>query len=208
MVPRSKSPIRRTRYLLDCKDERDRCVQYLRGTRRNLQARSHCPGFQRAVYPPFTLVLNQIGTRRRTDEGRSGHRDCRSDWAQPQCSRRRRTEVTPSSILEPTTISACYTEPSAVDPFGSGCDLTVDAASMNQGSNLPRTAVVRTSTEIASKLTIFCSMESTTIRFRKPAWSHASPDAIQEFNLITQNASAEFGNFQRWNHKHFDKVRD
>ncbi len=74
---------------------------------------------------------------------------------------------------------------------------TVDAASLNQGSNTADNGgrpYINGNREQANNF-LLDGIDNNQISENRLGLT-PSPDAIQEFNVITQNASAEFGNFQ------------
>ncbi len=75
--------------------------------------------------------------------------------------------------------------------------VSTDPSSFNNGNNTGGYGGRPLSTVTASRQTISCSTAWITTRYRDNLLGYTpAPDAIQEFNLITNNAPAEFGNFE------------
>jgi hypothetical protein len=153
-------------------------------------------GFQRAVYPPFALVLNQsaridgqlkVGQVTETVEVTGAAPVLKTET----------TEV--DTIVDARTndnLPLATRNPVQLTLLAPGA-LTVDAASLNQGSNTAENGgrpYINGNREQANNF-LLDGMDNNQISENKLGLT-PSPDAIQEFNLITQNASAEFGNFQ------------
>src|SRR5246127_1854940 len=153
-------------------------------------------GFQRAVYPPFALVLNQsarvdgqlkVGQVTETVEVTGAAPVLKTETTEVNTIVGRRTsDNLPLATRNPVQLTLLA--PGA---------LTVDAASLNQGSNTAENGgrpYINGNREQANNF-LLDGMDNNQISENKLGLT-PSPDAIQEFNLITQNASAEFGNFQ------------
>jgi hypothetical protein len=153
------------------------------------------PGFQKSVRPPFTLVLNQtarvdmqmkVGQVTETVEVTS---------AVPLL----QTETTQvNTVIDSTTndrlplatrnyVQLTLLSPGSVSP---------NPDSFNNGDNTANGArpYINGNREQANNF-ILDGLDNNQVSDNLLGYTPA-PDAIQEFNLITQNASAEFGNYQ------------
>jgi hypothetical protein len=161
----------------------------------NYTVRASATGFQTAVYPSFTLVLNQ---------------HARVDIALKVGQVSETVEVTGSAPLletENATVSTVVDSLSADKlPLATRnyVQLTLlspgavhpSVSSFNNGDNTANGArpYINGNREQANNF-ILDGMDNNQTSDNLLGYTPA-PDAIQEFNLITNNASAEFGNFQ------------
>ncbi len=152
-------------------------------------------GFQTALRPPFTLVLNQ--TARVDVQMKVGQvsETVEVTGAAPIL----QTETTQvSTIIDSVTndilplATRNYVELTLLSP-GS---VSPDPANFNNGDNTASGArpYINGNREQANNF-ILDGMDNNQVSDNLLGYTPA-PDAIQEFNLITSNASAEFGNFQ------------
>jgi hypothetical protein len=153
-------------------------------------------GFQRTVYPPFTLVLNQAARVDAKMKVGQVTETVEVTGAAPVL----KTETTEvDTIIDSRTndnLPLATRNPVQLTLLAPG-SLTVDAASLNQGSNTAENGgrpYINGNREQANNF-LLDGMDNNQISENKLGLT-PSPDAIQEFNLITQNASAEFGNFE------------
>jgi hypothetical protein len=152
-------------------------------------------GFQTAVHKPFTLVLNQtaridvqlkVGTVTETVEVTGGAPVLQTDT----------TEI--GTIIDARTndnLALATRNPTQLTLLSPGA-VTVDAASFNYGSNTAESGgrpYINGNREQANNF-LLDGVDNNQISDNIIGYT-PSPDAIQEFNLITQNASAEFGNY-------------
>src|SRR5258708_35721042 len=153
------------------------------------------PGFQTAAHPPFTLVLNQ--TARIDMQMKVGQvsETVEVTGAAPVLETER-TEV--STIIDAQTndrlplatrnyVQLTLLAPGSISPNPNG---------FNNGDNTASGArpYINGNREQANNF-ILDGMDNNQVSDNLLGFT-PTPDAIQEFNLITQNASAEFGNFQ------------
>jgi hypothetical protein len=153
------------------------------------------PGFQTAIHPAFTLVLNQTA---RVDVGMKVGQVTETvevSGAAPVL----QTETTQvSTVIDSVTndllplATRNYVELTLLSP-GS---ISPDPANFNNGDNTATGArpYINGNREQANNF-ILDGMDNNQVSDNLLGYTPA-PDAIQEFNLITSNASAEFGNFQ------------
>lgn len=152
-------------------------------------------GFDTALHPPFTLVLNQ--TARVDVQMRVGQVTTTVEvtGAAPVL----QTETTQvSTVIDSVTndllplATRNYVELTLLSP-GS---ISPDPANFNNGDNTASGArpYINGNREQANNF-ILDGMDNNQVSDNLLGYTPA-PDAIQEFNLITSNASAEFGNFQ------------
>lgn len=152
-------------------------------------------GFDTAIRPPFTLVLNQ--TARVDVQMKVGQvtTSVEVTGAAPIL----QTETTQvSTIIDSATndmlplATRNYVELTLLSP-GS---ISPDPANFNNGDNTASGArpYINGNREQANNF-ILDGMDNNQVSDNLLGYTPA-PDAIQEFNLITSNASAEFGNFQ------------
>ncbi len=152
-------------------------------------------GFDTAVHPPFTVVLNQtarvdiqmkVGQVSETVEVTSAAPVLQTETTQV------------STIIDSVTndllplATRNYVELTLLSP-GS---ISPDPANFNNGDNTASGArpYINGNREQANNF-ILDGMDNNQVSDNLLGYTPA-PDAIQEFNLITNNASAEFGNFQ------------
>src|SRR6266478_4907431 len=153
------------------------------------------PGFQTAVHPPLTLVLNQtaridvqmkMGQVSQTVEVTSAAPVLKTETAQ--------VDTVIDSLTNDTLPLATrnYVQLTLLAP-GS---VTPSPASFNNGDNTASGGrpYINGNREQANNF-ILDGMDNNQVSDNLLGYTPA-PDAIQEFNLITNNASAEFGNFQ------------
>jgi carboxypeptidase family protein len=158
-------------------------------------AEATAPGFEKTVYPPFTVVLNQ--TARLTFKMTVGKvsESVEVTGAAPIL---QTEDAQVSTVLDSNTITDLalttrnYVQLTLLVP-GS---VSVDPASFNTGSNTAEEGgrpYINGNREQANNFLlegVDNNQASDNIIGYTP-----SPDAMGEFNLITQNASAEFGNY-------------
>jgi len=158
-------------------------------------AEATAPGFEKTVYPPFTLVLNQtarltfkmkVGKVSETVEVTGSAPILQTEDAQVS------TVLDSKTITDLALTTRNYVQLTLLVP-GS---VSVDPASFNTGSNTAEEGgrpYINGNREQANNFLldgVDNNQASDNIIGYTP-----SPDAIGEFNLITQNASAEFGNY-------------
>src|SRR6266571_4523836 len=160
----------------------------------NYTVKVSAPGFQTAVHPPFTLVLNQtapidvqmkMGKVTETVEVTSTAPILKTETTQVDTiidsATNDRLPLATRNYVELTLLS-----PGSVSP---------DPTNFNNGDNTANGArpYINGNREQANNF-ILDGMDNNQVSDNLLGYTPA-PDAIQEFNLITQNASAEFGNF-------------
>ncbi|HEU5337607.1 MAG TPA: carboxypeptidase-like regulatory domain-containing protein [Terriglobales bacterium] len=153
------------------------------------------PGFQTVQYPPFTLVLNQ--TARMDISMRVGQvsQTVEVTGAAPLL-QTQDTQV--STIIDSVSADKLplatrnYVQLTLLSP-GS---ISPDPTNFNNGDNTASGArpYINGNREQANNF-ILDGMDNNQVSDNLLGYTPA-PDAIQEFNLITNNASAEFGDFQ------------
>jgi hypothetical protein len=153
------------------------------------------PGFETAIHPPFTLVLNQTA---RVDIGMKVGQvtDTVEVTSAAPVLQTETTQV--STIIDSVTndelplATRNYVELTLLAP-GS---ISPNPDSFNNGDNTASGArpYINGNREQANNF-ILDGMDNNQVSDNLLGYTPA-PDAIQEFNLITSNASAEFGNFQ------------
>ncbi|MGA3091896.1 MAG: carboxypeptidase-like regulatory domain-containing protein [Terriglobales bacterium] len=158
-------------------------------------AEATATGFDKSVYPPFTLVLNQtarlsfemkVGQVSQTVEVTGAAPILQTENAQVG------TVIDGATVTSLALTTRNYVQLTLLSP-GS---ISVDPASMNLGSNTAEEGgrpYINGNREQSNNFLldgIDNNQASDNLLGFTP-----SPDAIGEFNLITQNASAEFGNF-------------
>jgi hypothetical protein len=157
--------------------------------------KASAPGFQTVAYPPFTLVLNQTA---------------RIDISLPVGQVSQTVEVTGEAPLlqtQNTQVSTIIDSVSADKlPLAtrnyvqltllSPGSISPDPTNFNNGDNTASGArpYINGNREQANNF-LLDGMDNNQVSDNLLGYTPA-PDAIQEFNLITNNASAEFGNFQ------------
>jgi len=153
------------------------------------------PGFQKAVHPPFTLVLNQtarvdvtmkVGQVTETIEVTGTAPVLQTENAQV------------STIIDAKTndnlplATRNFIQLTLLTPGA----ISVDPQSMNTGANLAEEGgrpYINGNREQANNF-LLDGVDNNQASENLAGYT-PSPDAIGEFNLITQNASAEFGNY-------------
>jgi hypothetical protein len=152
-------------------------------------------GFQTVAYPAFTLVLNQ--TARLDAQMKVGRvTETVEVSGEAPVLQTERTEV--STIIDSQTndrlplatrnyVQLTLLAPGSVSP---------DPTNFNNGDNTANGArpYINGNREQANNF-VLDGMDNNQVSDNLLGFT-PTPDAIQEFNLITQNASAEFGNFQ------------
>jgi hypothetical protein len=152
-------------------------------------------GFDTAVYPTFTLVLNQtarvdlqmkVGTVTQTVEVSGAAPILQTETTQVNTV----IDSVTNDLLPLATRN--YVELTLLSP-GS---ISPDPANFNNGDNTASGArpYINGNREQANNF-LLDGMDNNQVSDNLLGYTPA-PDAIQEFNLITSNASAEFGNFQ------------
>jgi len=162
----------------------------------NYTVKMTAPGFQTALQPAFALVLNQtarvdvqmkVGKVSETLEVTGAAPALKTDTTEVDTIIDARTnDNLPLATRNPVQLTLLA--PGAV---------TVDTASLNLGSNTAEGGgrpYINGNREQANNF-LLDGMDNNQVSENRLGLT-PSPDAIQEFNLITQNASAEFGNFQ------------
>lgn len=161
----------------------------------NYEVRATAAGFDTAVQPPLTLVLNQtariefkmkVGSVTETVEVSSALPQLQTDTTQV------------STLIDNRTVNSIplatrnYVELTLLSP-GS---ITPDNSTFNNGDNTVNGGrpYINGNREQANNF-ILDGMDNNQVSDNLLGYTPA-PDAIQEFNLITSNAPAEFGNFQ------------
>jgi hypothetical protein len=153
------------------------------------------PGFQTAVHPPLTLVLNQtaridvqmkVGQITETVEVTGAAPVLQTEAAQVStiidAQTNERLPLATRNYVQLTLLA-----PGSISP---------DPTNFNNGDNTANGArpYINGNREQANNF-ILDGMDNNQISDNLLGFT-PTPDAIQEFNLITQNASAEFGSFQ------------
>jgi hypothetical protein len=161
----------------------------------NYVVRAEAQGFEAAQHSAITLDLDQtarlnfqlkIGSVKETVEVSSAAPELRTDT----------TDV--STIIDAKTndnLPLATRNPTQLTLLAPG-SVTVDAASFNLGSNTAEGGgrpYINGNREQADNF-LLDGIDNNQVSENRLGLT-PSPDAIQEFNLITQNASAEFGNF-------------
>jgi hypothetical protein len=161
----------------------------------NYTVRASAPGFQTAVYPPFTLVLNQHA---RVDVALKVGQVSETVEVTGAAPLLETENATVSTVVDSVSadrlplatrnyVQLTLLSPGAVHP---------SVSSFNNGDNTASGArpYINGNREQANNF-ILDGMDNNQVSDNLLGYTPA-PDAIQEFNLITNNASAEFGNFQ------------
>src|SRR5262249_35191123 len=153
-------------------------------------------GFQKIVHPPFALVLNQSARVDAQMKVGQVTETVEVTGAAPVL----QTETTQvSTIIDARTndnLPLATRNPVQLTLLSPGA-VTVDAASLNLGSNTAEGGgrpYINGNREQANNF-LLDGIDNNQVSENRLGLT-PSPDAIQEFNLITNNASAEFGNFQ------------
>lgn len=158
-------------------------------------AEATAPGFEKTVYPPFTLVLNQtarltfkmkVGKVSETVEVTGSAPILQTEDAQV------------STVIDSTTVTNLaletrnYVQLALLTPGA----VSVDPQTFNTGSNTAEEGgrpYINGNREQANNF-LLDGVDNNQASDNDIGYT-PSPDAIGEFNLITQNASAEFGNY-------------
>src|SRR5437762_3702879 len=162
----------------------------------NYTVKVSAPGFQTAVHPPFTLVLNQtapidvqmkMGRVTETVEVTGTAPVLQTETTQVSTiidsQTNERLPLATRNYVQLTLLA-----PGSVSP---------DPNNFNNGNNTSLQGArpyINGNREQANNF-ILDGMDNNQVSDNLLGFT-PTPDAIQEFNLITQNASAEFGNFQ------------
>lgn len=162
----------------------------------NFQVSVEAPGFQKSVTSTITLVLNQVA---RIDvQLKVGQQTTVVEvTAAPPVLQTQTTEV--STIIDARTndnLPLATRNPTQLTLLAPGA-VSVDPANMNLGSNTAEGGdrpYINGNREEANNF-LLDGIDDNQVSENILGFT-PSPDAIQEFNLITTNASAEFGNFQ------------
>ena len=160
----------------------------------NYQVKAEAPGFQSAVQTGLTLVLNQtarldfkmhVGTVTTTAQVTAEAPQLQSETTQVSTLIDSKT-VTDIPLATRNYVELTLLAPGSVHP---------DASSFNNGDNVANGArpFINGNREQSNNF-ILDGMDNNQTSDNLLAFT-PSPDSIQEFNLITNNASAEFGNF-------------
>src|ERR1700733_1318366 len=160
----------------------------------NYQGKTEAPGFQSAVQTGLTLVLNQtarldfkmhVGAVTTTAQVTSEAPQLQSETTQVSTLIDART-VSDIPLATRNYVELTLLAPGSIHP---------DASSFNQGDNTASGGrpFINGNREQSDNF-ILDGMDNNQTSDNLLAYT-PSPDAIQEFNLITSNASAEFGNF-------------
>src|SRR5215467_5585007 len=161
----------------------------------NYTVKASAAGFQTAAYPAFTLVLNQtarvdmqlkVGQVTETVEVTGAAPVLQTDTTQVS------TIVDSTSADRLPLATRNYVQLTLLSP-GS---VSPDPANFNNGDNTANGArpYINGNREQSNNF-ILDGLDNNQVSDNLLGYT-PSPDAIQEFNLITSNASAEFGNFQ------------
>jgi hypothetical protein len=160
----------------------------------NYQVKTEAPGFQSAVQSGLTLVLNQtaridfkmhVGAVTTTAQVTSEAPQLQSETTQVSTLIDSRT-VTDIPLATRNYVELTLLAPGAIHP---------DASSFNNGDNTNSGArpFINGNREQSNNF-ILDGMDNNQTSDNLLAYT-PTPDAIQEFNLITNNASADFGNY-------------
>jgi hypothetical protein len=160
----------------------------------NYQVKAEASGFQSAVQSGLTLVLNQtaridfkmhVGTVTTTAQVTSEAPELQSETTQVSTLIDSKT-VTDIPLATRNYVELTLLAPGSVHP---------DASQFNQGDNTASGArpFINGNREESNNF-VLDGMDNNQTSDNLLAYT-PSPDSIQEFNLITNNASAEFGNF-------------
>lgn len=161
----------------------------------NYEVRAAATGFDTAVQPPITLVLNQTARFEFTMKVGAATETVQVTSEAPQL----QTDTTQvSTLIDNTTVNNIplatrnYVELTLLAP-GS---VTPDNSTFNNGDNTVSGGrpYINGNREQANNF-LLDGMDNNQVSDNLLGYTPA-PDAIQEFNLITSDAPAEFGNFQ------------
>src|SRR5205085_7200469 len=153
------------------------------------------PGFQTAIHPPFTLVLNQTA---RIDVGMKVGQVTESVEVTGAAPVLQTDNTQVSTLIDATTndrlplATRNYVQLTLLAP-GS---VTPNPQSFNNGDNTANGGrpYINGNREQANNF-MLDGLDNNQVSDNLVGYTPA-PDAIEEFNLITQNAPAEFGNYQ------------
>jgi hypothetical protein len=159
------------------------------------EVKAEAAGFDTAVQPPLTLVLNErarvdfkmkVGAVSNTVQVSSEAPQLQADTTQVS------TLINANTITSIPLATRNYVELTLLAP-GS---ITPDNSTFNNGDNINDSGrpSINGNREQSNNF-ILDGMDNNQTSENDLGYS-PSPDAIQEFNLITSNAPAEFGNFQ------------
>jgi hypothetical protein len=158
-------------------------------------AEATAPGFEKTVYPPFTLVLNQsarltfrmkVGRISETVEVTGGAPILQTEDAQVS------TVIDANTVTNLALATRNYVQLTLLSPGA----VSVDPAGMNTGGNTAEEGgrpYINGNREQSNNF-LLDGVDNNQASDNLLGYT-PSPDAIGEFNLITQNASAEFGNY-------------
>jgi carboxypeptidase family protein len=162
-------------------------------------AEATAPGFDKTVYPPFTLVLNQ--TARLTFQMKVG-KVSETVEVSGTAPILQTQDAQVSTIIDASTVTNLalatrnYIQLTLLSPGV----VTTDPAKMNLGSQTTQGALngggrpyINGNREEDNNF-LLDGVDNNQASDNLTGYT-PSPDAIGEFNLITQNASAEFGNY-------------
>jgi Carboxypeptidase regulatory-like domain len=161
----------------------------------NYEVKAEAAGFDTEVQPPITLVLNErariefkmkVGAVTNTVQVSSEAPQLQADTTQVS------TLINANTITSIPLATRNYVELTLLAP-GS---ITPDNSTFNNGDNINDSGrpSINGNREQSNNF-ILDGMDNNQTSENDLGYS-PSPDAIQEFNLITSNAPAEFGNFQ------------
>jgi hypothetical protein len=152
-------------------------------------------GFKTAVVPPFTLDLNQTA---RVDFKMAMGQVTETIEVTSEAPLLQADNATVGTIIDAATNEALplatrnYVELTLLSPGA----VTPNPSSFNKGDNIAQGGrpFINGNREQSNNF-LLDGLDNNQVSDNLLGYTPA-PDAIQEFNLITQNASAEFGNFQ------------
>jgi hypothetical protein len=158
-------------------------------------AEATAAGFEKTVYPPFTLELNQTGRLNFQMKVGKVSETVEVTGAAPVL---QTEDAEVSTVFDSNTVTNLalttrnYVQLTLLSPGV----ISVDPASMNYGSNTAEEGgrpYIDGNREQANNF-LLDGVDNNQASDNLLGYT-PSPDAIGEFNLITQNASAEFGNY-------------
>src|SRR4030095_7756799 len=162
----------------------------------NYELRVEKSGFQTALHPAFTLVLNQVG---RIDVQLKVGQITETVQVEATAPVLKTETTQVDTIINSATndnlplASRNYVQLTLLAPGA----VSTDPSSFNNGNNTGGYGgrpLINGKREQANNF-LLDGMDNNQVSDNLLGYTPA-PDAIQEFNLITNNASAEFGNFQ------------
>src|SRR2546421_923731 len=159
------------------------------------ELKAEVKGFKTAVHPPFTLDLNQTA---RVDFKMAMGQVTETIEVSSEVPLLQADGAAVSTIIDAATNEALplatrnYVQLTLLSPGA----VTPDPSSFNNGDNTASGGrpFINGNREQSNNF-ILDGMDNNQVSDNLLGYT-PTPDAIQEFNLITQNASAEFGNFQ------------